>query len=161
MNLRPILPAVCGVGLFVCLCSVASASAAPSLARYRAADTDWVVLTDGRGTAALGGRGGVLCQLGRGSVRIVDMPKGGETEIGVSGAERVRKINGRTTVYSGRRIGFRVERGWWKIRVQGKNIDASAAVHGRLALRGTAGTFSLRDGAARDWPRHRRVFRLG
>jgi hypothetical protein len=161
VNVRRFLPAICGLAVFVCLTSVASASAASGLARYLRADTDRVELENGHGLALFTARGAMFGYLGRGSVRITDLRRGRDTVTSVDGAEKVREINDRIKVYSGRKISFYVERGWWKVRIRGHNINAGAAVHGRLALKGRSGTFALRDGAPRDWPRHRRVFRLG
>lgn len=161
MNVRRLLPAILGLALFVCLTSVATASAAPQLGRYLASDTDRVELRKGRGIAAFHARGAMFGFLRRGSVRIVDLPRGAETTISVDGAESVRRLSDRITVYRGRRISFYVERGWWKVRIQGRGIGAGAAVHGRLALQGQAGTYALRDGPHQDWPRTRQVFRLG
>jgi hypothetical protein len=161
VNVRRLLPAICGLVVFVCLASVTSASAAPSLARYLSADTDRVELRDGYGMAAFNARGAIFGSIRRGTVRIVDLPRGGETAVSVNGAESVRVVNDRITVYRGRGISFYLQRGWWRVRIQGRDIDAGAAVHGRLALRGRSGTYSLRDGPASDWPSKRRVFRLG
>ncbi len=160
MNVRRLLPAAFGLVLVVCLATVATAAGAP-LARYLDADTDRVELRDGRGVAVLVARGAIFGSLGRGRLRIVDLRRGEQTEISVYGAESVRVVNDRVTIYRGRRISFYVEEGWWKVHVKGNNIDAGAAVHGRLALEGRAGVYSLRDGAPQDWPRHRRVFKLG
>jgi hypothetical protein len=160
VNVRRLLPAILGLAV-VCLTSVASASAAPSLGRYLAADTDRVELRNGRGIAAFHARGAMFGFVRRGSVRIVDLRRGAETTVSVDGAESVRRLSDRVTVYRGRRISFYVERGWWKVRLRGRGIDAGAAVHGRLALQGQAGTYALRDGAQQDWPRTRQVFRLG
>lgn len=161
MSLRPFLPAILGLALFVGLTSIATASAAPSLTRYLAGDTDRVELKNGSGVAAFNARGAIFGFVRRGSVRIVDLPRGAKTTISVDGAEVVRQVNDRITVYRGRRISFYVERGWWKVRIAGNDINAGAAVNGLLALKGRAGTYSLRDGPSRDWPRVRQVFRLG
>jgi hypothetical protein len=161
VNVRRFLPAIFGLAVFVCLTSVASASGASGLARYLASDTDRVELENGHGVATFTARGAMFGYVRRGSVRIVDLRRGRDTVISVDGAERRREISDRVTVYRGRRISFYVERGWWKVRIQGHDIDAGAAVHGRLALKGRSGKFALRDGTSRDWPRQRRVFRLG
>jgi hypothetical protein len=160
VNVRRFLPAICGLVLFVGLTSVSAASAAP-LGRYLADDADRVELRNGRGFALFHARGAIFGYIRRGKVRIADLPRGAETRISVDGAETVKKINGQVTLYRGRRISFYVEGGWWRVRLQGHDIDAGAAVHGRLALRGRDGTYSLRDRDAKDWPEHRQVFRLG
>jgi hypothetical protein len=161
VNLRPAFPAIVGLALFVCLSCVASASAAPSLARYDRADTERVELSNGRGLAVLQARGAIFGSIGRGTVRITDLPRGSATSISVYGAETVRRVDDRVTLYRGRDMSFYVERGWWKVRIQGENIDAGAAVKGRLTLRGQAGTYALRDGDPHPWPTQKRVFKLG
>lgn len=133
----------------------------PSLERYRAADKDRVELKGGRGVALFRVRGGLLGSFRRGTLRITDLPRGIETEIGVDGAENERRVNDRTVVYSGRNIRFYLLGGWWRARIQGRGIDVGAQVRGHLALVGSAGTYRLRDGDEHEWPEKRRVFRLG
>jgi hypothetical protein len=161
VNVRRHFPAICGIAVVVLLTSVASASAADPLSRYMSVDKDRVELKHGRGMAVFTTRGAIIGSLRRGSLRIVDLPRGRKTASSVSGAERIRQINERTTVYAGRDISFLIEKGWWKARIQGRGIYAGAAVHGTLALVGTAGRYAIRDGAVHHWPETRRVFRLG
>jgi hypothetical protein len=161
VSVRRLSTAICGLALFVCLTAVATASAAPSLDRYLAADTDRVELKNGYGLAVFTARGAMFGHIRRGTVRIVDLRRGAETKISVDGAETVKEVSDRVTVYRGRQINFYVERGWWRVRIEGRDIDAGAAVHGRLMLRGRAGTYSIRDEDPKDWPKKRRVFHLG
>jgi hypothetical protein len=161
VNVRRLTFATCGFAAFLCLCSVSAASAQPSLARYLDDDSDRVELRNGRGLAALTARGGIHGTLGRGTLRIVDLKRGAETQINVYGAEDVKRVNDRVTVYRGRGLDFYVLQGWWKVRIQGRDIDAGAVVHGRLSLRGSAGTYLLRDQSEEDWPTRLRVFQLG
>jgi hypothetical protein len=162
VNLRRHLPIVCGLVLVVFLTAVSSPSAAPrSLARYMSADKDRVELRNGRGIALFHARGAMFGALRRGRLRIVDLPRGLETEVEVDGAETIKEIDERTTVYIGRDLRFYIEKGWWRARIQGRGIYAGAAVHGTLALVGRAGRYSIRDGDFRAWPKKRRVFRLG
>jgi hypothetical protein len=161
MDARRFLPIICGIVLVVFLTAFASPSAAAPLERYMSADKDRVELRNGRGIADFRARGAIFGALRQGRLRIVDLPRGMETEISVDGAERIREINDRTTVYIGRDISFYIEKGWWRARIQGRGIFAGAAVHGTLALVGRAGRYSIRDGDARAWPKERRVFRLG
>jgi hypothetical protein len=163
MGARRFLPIICGIVLVIFLTAVSSPSAAPpSLERYAAADKDRVDLRRGQGIAVFRARGAIFGALRRWSrLRIVDLPRGLETEISVDGAEEIKVINDRTTVYIGRDMLFRIEKGWWHARIQGRGIFAGAAVHGTLALRGTAGKYSIGDGDFRAWPNQRRVFHLG
>jgi hypothetical protein len=161
MGARRYLPIICGIVAVVFLTALASPSAAAPLDRYMAADKDRVELRNGRGIAVFHARGAIFGALKHGRLRIVDLPRGMDTEISVDGAERIREINDRTTVYIGDDISFYIEKGWWRARIQGRGIDVGAAVHGTLALVGRAGRFSIRDGDFRAWPKQRRVFRLG
>jgi hypothetical protein len=161
MGVRRFLPIICGIVVVVFLTAVSSPSAAPpSLARYAGADKDRVDLRNGRGIAVFHARGAIIGEFARGRLRIVDLPRGLETTISVYGAEKVKEINDRTTVYIGRGISFYIEKGWWRARIQGRGIDVGAAVHGTLALVGR-GRYSIRDGDFRAWPSERRVFQLG
>jgi hypothetical protein len=162
VSVRRHLPIVCGLVVVIFLTAVSSPSAAPpSLARYMSADKDRVELRNGRGIAFFRARGAIIGEFARGRLRIVDLPRGLETEISVFGAEKTKEINDRTTVYMGRDISFYIEKGWWSARIQGRGIDVGAAVHGTLALVGRAGRYSIRDGDFRAWPNEQRVFRLG
>jgi hypothetical protein len=161
MSVRRLLPIICGIVVVAFLTALASPSAAAPLERYMSADKDRVDLRNGRGIASFHARGAIFGALGRGRLRIVDLPRGMETEISVDGAERIREIDDRTTVYIGRDISFYIEKGWWRARLQGRGIFAGAAVHGTLALVGRAGKYSIRDEDFRAWPKERRVFRLG
>jgi hypothetical protein len=161
MDARRFLPIIFGIVFVVFLTAVASPSAAPPLERYMSADKDRVDLRNGRGIAGFHARGAIFGAFKRGRLRIVDLRRGLETEIRVDGAEKIKEIDDRTTVYIGRDIRFYIEKGWWRTRIQGRGIYAGAAVHGTLALVGRAGRFSIRDGDFRAWPRELRVFQLG
>jgi hypothetical protein len=148
---------------FVVFCMAAgSAGAAVSLIPLMRANTDLVSLRHGRGTAILKGSGTVIgTSIARGSIKITDLRGGARTRISVSGYERVVRVSSRTKIYSGRNMTFGVYYGRWRVRVRGRGINVSAAVRGRLTLRGIAGTYAINDGAARAWPRRWRTISLG
>ncbi|HEY7197957.1 MAG TPA: hypothetical protein VH306_12290 [Gaiellaceae bacterium] len=144
--------------------AASTASAAPSertLERYLTSDTQWIALDKGRGTASFTARGAILGNLKKGSIRIVDLPRGLKTKIRVWGADHVSRAAGRARVYSGVNLGFRVWPGWWKLRIAGRGIAVSAAVHGTMTLVGKAGTYRIGSGRTHAWPRKKRIFHLG
>jgi hypothetical protein len=94
MDVRRFLPIICGVVVVVVSLTVVSSPSAapPSLARYASADKDRVILENGRGVALFRVRGGLFGYFARGTLRITDLPRGAETEIGVDGAEAMRRV---------------------------------------------------------------------
>jgi hypothetical protein len=62
---------------------------------------------DGRGSVTLKMKGGVIGRFARGTLTVTDPDGQTEVEV-VRGAERSRPINGRTTIYSGSGIRFRI-----------------------------------------------------
>ncbi len=154
--------AIFGLCLFLGLTVVAPAAGAPAgLERLAAADTDYVDLKDGRGTAVFKVRGGMFGHVGRGTLRVVDLPRGKQTTVSVDGAERVRYVNDLVTVYGGRELNFYIYGGWWRVQMKGRNIDASAVARGRLVLFGRSGEYQIDYGDWAAWPEERRIFRLG
>lgn len=161
MNVRRLLSALLGVGLLLGLTTVATASAAPvALDRFLAADTELVELKNGRGKAVLRVRGGMNGHLRRGTLRLVDLPAGAKTRIGVYGAEWVRRVSDRVAVYGGRDLTFYAFKGWWKAQIKGRGIDVGAAARGRLTLSGRTGTYWIGDGEWKPWPQEPTTFRL-
>ncbi len=139
---------------------IAPTGSAQSLDRYLTAGGT-LSLRDGRGSADVIARGGILGQVDRGRVLIRDLREGAETDINVWGADWRRVIDSRTTVYGGRSLRFRALGGAWRVRVKGRGIDASAAGRGSVTLRGEDGTFSVDGGSYRDWPEDATRFRYG
>lgn len=157
--MRRLLVPLCGLVLAVSL-AVASAEASP-FARSMRADKDLISLERGRGLAALTVKGATLGSVRRGSVRVRDLPRGVKTTIKVFGAEHVKRVDRHTKLYSGRGISFRVQGGWWQVRLIGRGINASAVARGVMVLAGSAGSYRINDGDRHAWPMARRSFSLG
>ncbi|MBD0290606.1 MAG: hypothetical protein ICV74_05065 [Thermoleophilia bacterium] len=137
-------------------------AASAQLARAVASGGESLALSGGTGWAVVTSRdGAIVGNVRKGSVRIVDLPRLGKAEVGVTGCEKLRRPNRRTRVCSGRRLSFSVIDGNWRVAMRGVGINASAVLKGRLVLQGTAGTYSLRHGDPKPWPRRARTFRLG
>jgi hypothetical protein len=143
---------------FVILAALA-ALAAPAAALADRVGTPAAVATDGTasltnasGTFKISGRGAVIGQIDRGSVKIVDpISTDGSGPI-VTGAEHQRPLSDTTSLYSGTDVDFRIIGGSFTIVVSGSGIDLSFVGHGKVTLTGDAkalddGKYSLDGGA--------------
>lgn len=84
---------------------------------------------DGRGTVTLRMKGSVIGRLAKGRLTVTDSP-GGATII-VRGAEDEVPVSGRTTVYSGKNIRFRIaDDRRFVVKVAGKGLNFSAVGRG-------------------------------
>ena len=138
----------------------APAAGAQTFDRYLTAGGT-LSLRDGVGSASVLARGGIIGKVDRGRVRIRDLRDDGETDINVWGEEWSREIDSRTTVYGGADLRFRALGGAWRVRMNGRAIDASAAGRGFVLLRGADGTFAIDGDSYRDWPDEVSRFRFG
>ena len=118
---------------FLLIAALLAGLAAPLAAR--AGSTDGTVsLTDGSGTFTLSGRGAVIGQIDKGSVKTVDpIPGDGSGPI-VTGAEHQRAISDTTSRYSGTDVSFRIIGGTFTVVVSGSGIDLSFVGHGKLTI---------------------------
>ncbi len=116
-------------------------------------------LRDGRGLAAISGRGTVLGRLRRG--RIV-----ATKNVLVANWGSKRDVASNLVAYRGWRMSLRVfsGEGRWRIRLRGRGVNVSAVVRGALVLDGAnsgdAGRYSIDGGPVRAWPRARQTFTL-
>jgi hypothetical protein len=84
---------------------------------------------DGRATVTLRMKGSVIGRLAKGSLTLTDSPDG--ATIIVRGAEDEVPISGRTTVYSGKNIRFRIaDDRRFVVKVAGKGLNFSAVGRG-------------------------------
>jgi hypothetical protein len=85
---------------------------------------------DGRATIQLRMKGSLIGRLAKGQVVVTDSPDAGTTII-VRGAESERLLPGRTTVYSGRNIRFRIaDDRRFVVKLAGKGLNFSAVGRG-------------------------------
>ena len=148
-----------------CLAFALTLALAPAadatLLTYRSPSNDLVSLVSGRGLATFSARGAIYGKLGRGRIVVTDFPRGPRTIIKVRGAERVEELNARTKIYRGTLLRLRIERGFWRVRLIGRDIYASAVVSGTMTLKGRAGKYSIDGRPFVTWPRRTREFDLG
>lgn len=132
--------------------------AAPALATSattsRVAASETFELGDGRGRAIVGSRGAVLGNLA-GRIRVVDRAGGGAPQGWVQGcATRTGSLAGRLTC-RGSHVRFFVYGGTWRIWLNGRRINVSGRIRGKLGLdrseRGS-GWFTIGAGPRRAWP---------
>ena len=105
-----------------------AAAAAASAARPPVEDGTLSV-RDGRATVTLRMKGSVIGRLAKGRLTVTDSPDG--ATIIVRGAEDEVPISGRTTVYSGKNIHFRIaDDRRFVVKVAGKGLNFSAVGRG-------------------------------
>jgi hypothetical protein len=119
---------------------------------------------DGRATIQLRIKGGVIGRFARGKLTVIASPAATSTVV-VRGAETIRSPNGRTTVYSGRNIRFRIaDDRKFTLRINASKINFSAVGRGDGWLDGWGdpdrgvyfdGSFSLNGDAYKSIPDER------
>lgn len=91
---------------------------------------------DGRAMIQLRMKGGLIGRFGQGKLTVSDSPTDTNTVV-VLGAERIRDLNERTTVYSGKNIRFRIaDDDRIVVKIQGSKINLSAVGRGNGVLDG-------------------------
>jgi hypothetical protein len=142
--------------LSVFVTALTAASAASAIALRQSGGTA-LSLDRGRGVAWLVDRGSALGRIKRGSIRVTNLPGG---SIHVGGWEHRRRTGRRTRVFWGRNLTFSIINGRWRVRLRGRGINVSAVAHGRLALAGRWGTYSIDYSDPQPWPRRKTAFPL-
>ena len=146
-------------GLLLVGLSALPASAARATVE-RTPSSVYLQLLDGRGTAKVRYRGNFLGRMGRG--RIV-----ATKNVIVSGWEGRRGLSSGMIRYRGRHLSFRTPPSAnWRLRLYGRNIDASGFVRGCMALNGAdsgdPGEYRIGEGnPLHHWPRTRTGYKLG
>lgn len=157
---------------FVLLAATAVASLATTAVATGArgpAEDGTLSVRDGRATMTLRMKGGVIGRFARGKLTVTDSLVDGATVV-VRGAERERDLSGRTTVYSGSNIRFRImDDRKFVVKIHASKINVSAVGRGDGHLDGWGdpgdgvffdGTFSLNDDEYRSIPDARMHFDL-
>ena len=142
----------------ITLLALGLALAALLAAQAIAAQTG-IELVGGTGRATLDLRGAVLGTLGRGRLSVMTLPGRDRPSVLVQGYTWTR-VEGRSTVYGGQNIRFRIFRGSWRVRLAGSGINASAVGRGIVGLAGT-GRYSLTGSDYRSWPARYQTIVLG
>lgn len=150
------------------LCALA-VTAAATAARPGPAEDGTLSVRDGRGLVQLRLTGGVIGRFGSGKLTVTDSLADTETVV-VRGAERVRDLNGLTTVYSGTNIRFRIaDERKITIKINAAKINLSAVGLGDAWLDGRGnldlgvyfdGSYSLNGGPYKSLPDVREHFDL-
>jgi hypothetical protein len=106
-----------------------------------------LVVQSGKGIASVNAKGTIVGHFDYGKVTITD-PTPGDGTVKVTGADRVRLITEKKTLYSGTDVHFRAS-GKSVVRVEAIFTDLSAVGHGKVTLSADdysdPGTFSMDD----------------
>lgn len=152
------------VGAFGALAIAAAASAA----RPGPPEDGTLSVRDGRGLIQVRLTGGVIGRFGSGKLTVTDSLSDTETVV-VRGADRVRDLTARTTVYWGTNIRFRIaDERKITIKINAAKINLSAVGLGDVWLDGRGdhegvyfdGSYSLNGGAYKSIPDLREHFDL-
>jgi hypothetical protein len=139
------------------------AAADGAVVHARTPGAQWVSLSNGNGRAVVSRKGSFLILVGRGRIRVIDLPGGSRPNRSCN--RRAIRVSSVATEYRGRGVRCHVfGQGPWQVVVRGFNIDGSGRVRGSLTLdavnSGPTGRFSIGQRAARRWPRAARTFEL-
>lgn len=146
--------------LFLLLLGLLLAVPAAEATLERTGGSEYLQLRNGHGSAKVRNRGNLLGHVGRGHVVAT-------ANVTVSGWERRRAVSASVIEYRGRDLSFRTSSpGKWRLRLTGRNIDASGFVRGCVTLDGVdsapPGDFRVGvSGPLRPWPRTAARYSLG
>ncbi|TMK65579.1 MAG: hypothetical protein E6G60_04675 [Actinobacteria bacterium] len=130
---------------------------ATSVASKRDPSDGTLSLRGGHGTFTVNARGGVIGSFLHGKVIITDPIDGDGTGPIVSGDDWQKdRGDGKTTVYGGTKVRFRMIGGTFKIRVIGSGVNLSVVGRGQVTLNGAGsgddGSYSVNGSSYADVP---------
>jgi hypothetical protein len=143
---QPILQLVRRILVSVTLALLAVPAAA--LALGGAAGDGTLAVVNANGTISIAAKGALIGQIDRGRVTLEDPnPNDGPAPV-VWGYESKRDLTDTKALYSGTDIRFRINGGFYRVKVVGSGLDLSVVGHGSVTLGPaanlvTAGTYSL------------------
>jgi hypothetical protein len=131
--------------------------------KLRTPGAEYIELRGGSGRAVVTRRGSLNVNIGRGRLRIVDLPGGIRPNINCQ--SRARWISSTTRQVRGRNIRCLIWSGDavapWQVVMKGRRINASGRVRGSLTLdgrdSGSLGVYRIAGGDWKRWPRRART----
>lgn len=150
-------------GVALVLATSASAGVAD---RAQAGAGSQLSLAKGKGLATLTSEEGtVIGTIVQGTITFVNYARGTRTKFNARrwGCEKLRRLNRKTVICSGKNLHFAIVDGAWLATLRGRGISASARVAGKVLIRGTRGTFSIDTLGIveRQWPTVAHTYKLG
>ena len=125
---------------------------------FRALPGDGTLVVDnGRGVVIVRARGGIIGRFDSGRLIVDDSVEGDGSGPIVYGAERIRELGGRRTLYIGEDVRFRMIGGLYRVQLQAVGIDVSAVGRGTATLDASGfsdqpGRFSINGGPFQSMP---------
>jgi hypothetical protein len=147
--------------LVICLGLPAGASAVKDLPGDGS-----LVVDNARGLVTLRARGGIIGRFDSGRLVVEDPFDGDGSGPIVYGADRIRELGPRTTLYIGEDIRFRLIGGSYRITVNAYGMDISAVGRGTVTLDGSGfaeqpGRFQVNGGSWQPMPDFATKYTLG
>ena len=148
------------------LLAVGLAAPAAALAVKDLPGDGTLVVDNARGVVTVRARGGIIGRFDSGQVTIVDPIDGDGTGPIVYGAEKIRDVGPRTTLYIGEDVRFRLIGGQYRVTVNGYGVDISAVGRGSALLDGSGfseqpGRFQVNGGTWQPMPDEPTRYTLG
>ena len=125
-----------------------------------------LVVDNARGLVVVRARGGIIGRFDSGRLIADDPVEGDGSGPIVYGAERIRDLGGRRTLYIGEDVRFRMIGGYYRVQIQAVGIDVSAVGRGTVTLDATGfadlpGRFQINGGPFQSLPSHAVSYTLG
>ena len=116
-----------------------------------------LVVNDGRGVVVVRARGAIIGRFDSGRLIVDDPIERDGTGPIVYGAERIRELSARRTLYIGQDVRFRMIGGLYRVQIQAVGIDVSAVGRGTALLDASGftdqpGRFAINGGPLQPLP---------
>jgi hypothetical protein len=134
----------------------------------RTPGAELIELRSGSGRAVVTRRGSLSVNIGRGRLRVIDLPGGVRPNLNGSCEDRAHWVSGTARQIRGRNIRCLIWSGDavapWQVVMRGRRISASGRVKGSLTLdardSGSVGVYRIAGGDWKRWPRTARTLGL-
>jgi hypothetical protein len=125
-----------------------------------------LVVDNARGLVTVRARGGIIGRFDSGRLVVEDPQEGDGSGPIVYGADRIRELGPRTTLYIGEEIRFRLIGGFYRVSVNAYGMDISAVGRGTAMLDGSGfaeqpGRFQINGGTWQPMPDGATRYALG
>ncbi len=125
-----------------------------------------LVVDNARGLVTVRARGGIIGRFDSGRLVVEDPQEGDGSGPIVYGADRIRELGPRTTLYIGEDIRFRLIGGFYRVSVNAYGMDISAVGRGTAMLDGSGfaeqpGRFQINGGPWQPMPDEATRYMLG
>jgi hypothetical protein len=125
-----------------------------------------LVVDNARGVVIVRAKGGIIGRFDSGRLIVEDPIEGDGSGPIVYGADRIRELGPKSTLYIGEDVRFRLIGGLYRVQIQAIGVDVSAVGRGTVVLDGSGfteqpGRFSINGGSFQPMPNAATRYTLG